>query len=297
MKSFMKFSPIFITLLIGQFSSAQLSDNLYVNGGILSSNSVTDVYQFNAGFSVPIFKNEKNSFSLGFDYKYTNYSFVDEDVPFSFDQLEQFYTYTPTLKYAHAFSNKWSLIIKGGGQLATNYDTNDFKDSYYFNGTILVRKTDSTTNSSWTFGATYNPQYGFRTPIPVIAYTKQATERWSYQIGIPEMYTKYIVGKAHTFSAFAKLDGFMGTFNDNLEIRTESYEDTGILRQTYVLAGFGYDLNLWKNSKLQLKAGKTFYNDLSILDPENNEVYNFDIEDSFYINLGINWTIPNKLLD
>ncbi|GLB52003.1 hypothetical protein NBRC110019_10420 [Neptunitalea chrysea] len=293
----MKILSFVIALCLCQISLAQLSDGMYANAGMLSGGNVADISKVNAGANIPLFKNDNNSFSVGFDYQLINFDYVDEDVPYATDQIEEFYTFGPSLKYARAFGNQWNFIVKAGGMISSNYKTDNLDDSYFYNGTIVVRKVDTTANATITFGATYNPQYGLSSPIPVITYAKKVNEKMSYQIGVPQMYFRYHVGKVHTFSAFAKLDGFMGTFNDDLEIKTENFEDTGILRQTTVLAGLGYNLKLWKNGSATLKAGKTLYNNMSIWDMDQNEVYDFDIDNSFYINVGINWNIPNKLLD
>lgn len=293
----MKLSPLLIALCIGNLALSQVPDNIYAEGEVLPGNNITDVSKLKAGLSLPLIKNENNSLSIGGDYQYTQYDYIDKDIPYETSEIERFYMVSASLKYAHTLGNQWSFTALVEGQLSPSYSNITRKENYFVNGTLLLRKIDTIKNSIWSFGVIYDHQYGFNTPIPAISYYKEASEKWSYKIGVPEMETHYKAGKSHDFSAFAKLDGFMGAFNEDLEISRANFDGTGILRQTTVIGGLGYSLKLWGNSSLDLKGGYTLYNNLSVTDYDYHDIYNFDIKNYFYFHAGIKVLIPNKLLD
>ncbi|OEI80221.1 hypothetical protein AST99_10565 [Formosa algae] len=71
-------------------------------------------------------------------------------------------------------------------------------------------------------------------------------------------------------------------------------EYSGTLRQTSVLLGLGYNFNFLKNFKATLNGGYSVYNSLQLQDYDNEEIYDFEIPNSFYLNVGVKYIFKSK---
>ncbi|MDC6365272.1 MULTISPECIES: DUF6268 family outer membrane beta-barrel protein [Flavobacteriaceae] len=287
----------FLAIFSVTCTMAQFSDEIKFEQDLLSGSNVANINKTKVGVGFPLFKTETYSLSIGGDCQATNINYVDADVPFTTEEIENFQTFSGSLKFAHKLGDKWGLILKGETQLSSNFDNDMSGDDIFYNGSLIFRRTNEENNTVWKIGAVYDHQYGLDIPIPWISYSKQVNEQFGYQIGMPEMYATYNLGKSHQFNAFAKLDGFMGSFNDEMEIKVSDFEDVGILRQTSVVSGLGYRLNFLENLSLNVDAGFSLYNNMTVEDYDGSEIYDFDYKNGFYGTIGIRYRFSNKLLD
>ncbi|MAU17774.1 MAG: hypothetical protein CMH46_19790 [Muricauda sp.] len=293
----MKKVVLILAILHFGFSMAQSSDEIGFEQGLFSGSNVATINKTKFVVGFPLLKTDSYSLSLGGDYQATNIEYVDADVPFTTEMIEHFNMFSGSLKFAHALPDNWSVVLTGEGQISSNFENDMGGDDVFYNGSLIFRNTDVENNSIWKIGVIYDHQYGIDTPIPWVTYSKQVTEKFGYQLGIPEMYATYNVGQSHQFTAFAKLDGFMGSFNDEMEVKVSDFEDTGILRQTSVVSGLGYQFNFLGNFSLNIDAGFSLYNNMTVEDYDGNEIYDFDYNNGFYGTIGVKYRFNNKLLD
>ncbi|MCK0161328.1 DUF6268 family outer membrane beta-barrel protein [Allomuricauda sp. F6463D] len=293
----MKKVALIMAVLSSGLSMAQISDEIGFEQGLFSGSNVAKINKTKFVVGFPLFKTDRYSLSLGGAYQATNIEYVDVDVPFTTEMIEDFNMFSGSLKFAHALADSWSVILTGEGQISSNFDNDMGGDDVFYNGSLIFRNTDVENNTVWKIGAIYDHQYGLDTPIPWVTYSKQLTEKFGYQIGFPEMYANYNLGLCHQFSAFAKLDGFMGSFNDEMEVKVSDFDDTGILRQTSVVSGLGYSFNFLDNFSLNIDAGFSLYNNMTVEDYDGNEIYDFDYNNGFYGTIGIKYRFNNKHLD
>lgn len=293
----MKKVALILAILSSGLSMAQTSDEIGFEQGLFSGSNVATINKTKFVVGFPLLKTDSYSLSLGGDYQATNIEYVDADVPFTTEMIEHFNMFSGSLKFAHALADNWSVILTGEGQISSNFENDMGSDDVFYNGSLIFRNTDVENNTVWKIGAIYDHQYGLDTPIPWVTYSKQVTEKFGYQIGFPEMYAKYNLGLSHQFRAFAKLDGFMGSFNDEMEVKVSDFEETGILRQTSVVSGLGYSFNFLDNFSLHIDAGFSLYNNMTVEDYNGNEIYDFDYNNGFYGTIGIKYRFNNKHLD
>ena len=286
---------LILMLVIGaSMAYAQEADGIYVKSEFLPSSDVSSVTKLEAGLNYPIINTEKNKLSIGGKVQSVNFDFIDEDVPFETGEIDNFKSFSLKLNYQHSLSDSWAFNLMGESQVSSNFSENEIKsEDLFFNGLITFEKYSEANNSIWTFGAVYDIKYGLNYPIPVISYTKRIDENWAYKIGVPDSRVKWSFAEKHEVEGFATLSGFTGNLNDVLEVYKDDY--TGMLTQTSAILGLGYKLELWKNFDVALDGGFTVYNSLQFTDYNNDEVYDFDIPNSFYINVGLKYSFESKL--
>ncbi|SHI99531.1 DUF6268 family outer membrane beta-barrel protein [Pseudozobellia thermophila] len=289
----MKKALIFLSVLASGMAYAQETDGVYVDAQLLPGSDVGSVLKLEAGLTVPLINTAKEKLTLGGKVQQTAFDFVDKDVPFETDQIENFNSFGIKFTYQRNLSDTWALNLMGETQIASNFDENEIKtDDIFFNGLLTFDRYNDENNSMWTFGAAYDIRYGLYYPIPVLAYTKRMDEAWAYKLGVPDSRVKYSVGGNHEFEGFATLTGFTGNINDDIDIYKQEY--TGTLRQTNVLLGLGYTLRFWDRFKATLEGGYTAYNQMQVRDYDNELIYDFEMPNSFYLNVGLKYTFDSK---
>lgn len=282
-----------LVLMTASWALAQEADGLYIDSEFLPAEEVGSRLKLEAGIAVPIIHTEKEKLTLNGMVQNTGFDFVDKDVPFETDQIESFNSFSLGFAYRRSLGNTWGLYVMGESQVASNFDENEVEtDDIFFNAMVTFDKYNEENNTLWTFGAAYDIKYGLYYPIPVIAYTKRINETWAYKLGVPDARVKYTLGENHNFEGFATLTGFTGNINDDIDIYKEDY--TGTLRQTNVVLGLGYNVGFWNHFKATVKGGYTAYNRMQVQNYDHDEIYDFEMPNSFYLNVGLKYTFDNK---
>lgn len=270
---------------------SQETGSVYFSSELLPSSDVGTVAKNSIGFEIPIKnRNKKESISVIGEYQNSNINFVDADVPFETDQIENFHTFTLGLLYNRILKNGWGYTFKVAPQISSNYDEQEFdSNDILINGSVVFDKLNEEKQTMWSFGAEYDTQNGLNFPIPVIAYTKRLNEKLAYKIGFPDSRAKWTLNNNNNIEAFTTLDGLSSNINDDIDIYKEDY--TGTLKHTYLVGGLGYNLTFLKNFELNAKAGYSGFNTMKVQDYDNNEIYDFDIKNSLYFNLGVKFNL------
>ena len=285
---------LIVLLLIGvNITYAQEVDGIYLNSEFLPGTDVTDVTKLEAGLDFPLLNTSKEKLTFGGKIQSISYDFVDLDVPFETDEIESFKSFSFKLAYQRALGEDWALSLMAESQVSSNFDENEIKiEDLFFNAKATLQKFNSENNSLWTFGAAYDIKYGLNYPIPVISYTKRLDETWAYKIGFPDARVKFSLSENHNFEGFAILNGFSGNINDGVDVYKVEY--SGVLRQTSYVLGLSYNIAFLKNFEASLSGGYSLYNNMQIQDYDSNEVYDFEISNSGYLNFGVKYKLKNK---
>ena len=291
----MKRFSIVLLLMFGSFIYAQEANTIYFNNEFLPNSEVGDVSKTTIGVDIPVINsNDKESFSVGASYQSTNLTYVDRDVPFETYQIEGFHTFALKLQYNRILKNNWGVTLMAQSQISSNFDEMDFSEKdLFFNGALIFDKLNEEKGSMWSFGVINDAQYGLYFPIPTVSYTKRINDSWAYKLGVPDSRVKWTWNKNSSFEAFTALDGFTGNINDDIEIYKEDY--LGTLRQTSVVSGLEYNFNFWRNFQLYAKGGYTLYNHMEVQGYDNEEVYDFNMVNGWYFNVGMSYNLGKKV--
>ena len=291
----MKRFSIVLLLTFGSFIYAQEANTIYFNNEFLPNSEVGDVSKTTIGVDIPVINsNDKESFSVGASYQSTNLTYVDRDVPFETYQIEGFHTFALKLQYNRILKNNWGVTLMAQSQISSNFDEMDFSEKdLFFNGALIFDKLNEEKGSMWSFGVINDAQYGLYFPIPTVSYTKRINDSWAYKLGVPDSRVKWTWNKNSSFEAFTALDGFTGNINDDIEIYKEDY--LGTLRQTSVVSGLEYNFNFWRNFQLNAKGGYTLYNHMEVQGYDNEEIYDFNMVNGWYFNVGMSYNLGKKV--
>ncbi|MCK0146709.1 DUF6268 family outer membrane beta-barrel protein [Arenibacter sp. F26102] len=291
----MKRFSFVLLLTLGSAIYAQEANTIYFNNEFFPNSEVGDVSKTTIGVDIPVINSyDKESFSVGASYQSTNLSYVDKDVPFETDQIEGFHTFALKLQYNRLLKNNWGITLMAQSQISSNFDEMDFSEKdLFFNGALIFDKLNEEKRSMWSFGVINDAQYGLYFPIPTVSYTKRINDFWAYKLGVPDSRVKWTWNKNSNFEAFAALDGFSGNINDDIEIYKEDY--VGTLRQTSVVSGLAYNFNFWRNFQLNAKSGYTLYNHMEVQNYDNEEIYDFDLANGWYFNVGMSYKLGKKV--
>lgn len=285
-----------LLLFMVSWSYAQETDNIYIQSEFFPSYDVANIYRLKAGLDIPVINNLTEKFTVGGKLQNTSFSFVDEDVPFETDEIETFNSFSLRFTYERNLRNDWRIFAMQESEVSSNFrDDNIASDDLFFNAMLTLSKYNGRDNSLLTFGAAYDIKYGLYYPIPIISYARRINDNWAYKIGVPDSRVKYSLGKSHHFEGFATLTGFTGNINDELEVYKEDY--SGTLRQTSVLLGLGYNVDFWEKLTATVQGGYTAYNRMQIQDYSDDEIYDFDMSNSFYFNVGLKYNFANMTND
>ncbi len=282
---------IIVILCTISLGFSQEKGSIYFSSELLPSTDIGTLAKNSIGFNIPI-KNtiNKESISLFGEYQNSNIDFIDADVPFETNQIENFQTFTLGLLYNRILKNGWGYSITIAPQLSSNYDEQEFNnEDIFINGSFIIEKLHKEKQSMWSFGAAYDSQNGLNYPIPVLAYTKRINDAFAYKIGFPDSRAKWTLNKNNNIEAFSTLDGLSSNINDDVDIYKEDY--TGTFKQTYYITGLGYNLTFLKNFELNGKAGYSAYNSMKVQDYDTNKIYDFEAKNSFYFNLGLKFNL------
>ena len=289
----MKKVLILLVLIAVNWSYAQDTDDIYVNSEFFPSSDIASQVKLEAGIAIPLVNTNREKLTIGGKIQNSSFSFVDRNVPFETDQIEDFNSFSLKFKYQRNLGNDWYVNLMGESQVSSNFDEQQItSDDIFFNALVTLNKYSEEKNSMWTVGAVYDIQYGLYHPIPIIAYTKRINDAWAYKIGAPDSRVKWSLGENHDFEGFASLTGFTSNINDGIEVYKEDY--TGTLRQTSFLIGLGYNFTFWDNFKATVTGGYTVYNRMQIQDYNNDEVYDFEMTNSSYLNVGLKYSFKNN---
>ncbi|WP_324026394.1 DUF6268 family outer membrane beta-barrel protein [Maribacter sp. BPC-D8] len=292
----MKKVSIFLMLVMVSWVYGQETDDIYIQSEFLPSSNVTDIFKLKAGLAIPLINTTTEKFTVGGKLENTTLSYIDDDVPFETDEIETFNSFSIRFTYQRNLSEDWSIFAMQESQISSNFrNDNIVSDDIFFNAMLTLSKYNGGDNSMLTFGAAYDIKYGLYYPIPVISYARRLNDNWAYKVGVPDSRVKYTLAENHDFEGFATLSGFTGNINDEVEVYKEDY--SGTLRQTSVLVGLGYNVGLWDKFTATAQGGYTAYNRMQIKDYSNNEIYDFDMSNSFYFNVGVKYTFTNKTND
>ncbi|MRI00065.1 hypothetical protein GH721_05890 [Kriegella sp. EG-1] len=282
-----------LVIVVTNWSYSQETDDIYINSELLPDSEIGSLLKLEVGAAIPIVNTSKEKVTIGGKIQNTSIEYVDKNVPFETDQIENFNSFSLKFTYQRSLNDNWALNVMGESQVASNFDRSEINaEDVFFNAMISLDKYNEEQNSIWTFGATYDIKYGLYFPIPIIAYTKRINEAWAYKIGLPESRVKWSFAENHNLVGFATLTGFTGNLNDEIEVYKEDY--TGVLRQTSFVLGLGYEFSIMQKFKATLRGGHTVYNRMQLQNYNNDEIYDFDMANSFYVNVGVKFTFDNK---
>ncbi|WP_340063759.1 DUF6268 family outer membrane beta-barrel protein [Ascidiimonas aurantiaca] len=213
---------------------------------------------------------------------YTNVS-IDFKTEYSFDtaELGNFHIIEYTFGYTFPMNTRWRFTAQLNPAIASNLRASLGFDDLAINGSIIfIRSLEGPKKNRLTLGLAYSQTSGIPFPLPFITYFREITQNLSYTIGVPITKFKYYLGRRrNSVEGFLRLSGFFSNLSNPVAVNGQ--EATAI-NLSGIVAGIGYDRYIGKRFNLFFKAGYFFRDQLQLNDENRDEIFDFNLSDTFY---------------
>ncbi len=256
-------------------------------------NSDNSFRRFRAQAAFPIrLKKEGTYLVPGIEYRNVEFKYEDPENFDTFD-LDRFQSATFTLGYTFKMNEFWRFGAEGGVKIASNFSESYIEsDDLIYTGAVYFLKMKNAYR--WILGLKYSTTTGFPFPLPIINYSKELNDSWSFMVGTPKSNLKYYFNDRHAMQAFITLDGFFANVQRNFDIAPRNPENNQIaesMSMTILLSGLGYEFGFTDHFKFYIYGGHTLLNDIRLRDADRNNIYTINDTNTFYGRSGLKFTI------
>ncbi|MFI1773232.1 DUF6268 family outer membrane beta-barrel protein [Thalassobellus citreus] len=275
-------------------SFAQLKEHMFSFNYSLApiGGDEVDFYKTDLKANIPVkLKKGKIINSIGFDYYQLNYT---NDYSFATANLTEFYNISYGLNYIYPISNTVSISAKAEVSIASNLINTVSSDDLLLLGDIFLSKKigGETGKGSLIVGASYNVITGKPNVLPIVSYTKQVNNKFSYSIGYPKTYANYKMSPVSSLKSFLSIDGVYANLNSLTYVNTmteankASFTTTSLgLEYDYIMDGF------WS---ISFKGGYSVSNKYTLLNNNDDEVFDFNTVSKPFLSAGIKFNLKSK---
>lgn len=278
-----------IIISVANKTYSQTDDNMFLFNYTLAPIG-NDGIEFNkTNFAVNIPVALKKGFltnNLGFNYYKVQYK---NDYSFSVENLTKFYDIYYGLSYTYPISSDWVL----NGQLKTSIVSNladaiDFDDLYLSGEVSVTRKINADEKPALLkVGVMYSAITGQPSVLPVMSYTKQVNEKFTYCIGFPKAFAEYKINENSSLNSFLMLEGFNANLANSLFINNSNEVSKASFSSTSL--GIEYNHRMDNSWIISFKTGYSLYNNYRLKDSEDNEFFDFNTKSRPFFSTGIKY--------
>ncbi|NER15458.1 hypothetical protein GWK08_18535 [Leptobacterium flavescens] len=286
---YFRFSHALICFVCMGFSFAGFSQVSDLGGidytGIFGKDDDPNFGRVRVWLNIPTKLNDREHYLVnGVRYSNAKITF-NQDYGFDTSDLEEFHALEYTLGYTFPLNEKWRFTAQFSPTIASNLANKlTFDDIIYSGGIILIRTLNNEKKSRLSVGLTYNQTIGIPAPIPFVTYWREVNEHFTYTVGVPISKVKYFFNnKKSSLEAFARLDGYFANLSNDIQVNGTNAEKISL---SQVVTGIGFDKYYGKRLNFFVKAGYLLRNSLRLNENISDEVFNFDLSNSFYFRGG-----------
>lgn len=247
-----------------------------------------DFYKADFKASIPI-KLKKGLLinNFGVDFHELNYG---KDYSFSTTNLSKFNDLSYGLKYIYPFADTWKINTLAEASLVSNSTSNIKGDDLFFGGEISVTKQFGADDISGTltFGASYNTITGKPRFLPTIIYSKQVSNKLSYGIGFPKTYIEYKINDLSTLTSMLSTDGVYSNLSTPILVSTIRANKASFTTTSLTIE---YHYKMDDNWAILFKGGYLLSNKYTLLNSENNKVFDFNTTPKPIFSAGLKFNI------
>ncbi|TXD82072.1 hypothetical protein ESY86_17545 [Subsaximicrobium wynnwilliamsii] len=271
---------------------AQTSDLFraeYLN--VPNNNTGNSVSRFRTLFQLPLEFKKDNFIIIGGEYRYTKLDLQD-DLPFSIDDLNAVQRIEGSLGYLHKTQGDWYYAAKAAVRLQSNFETKLRSDDYIYAANVFFIR-DRTKRKDGIpdrliMGLEYTTTPGRNFPLPILNYYREFHPDWTYTLGVPKTNLRYKFDKTNHVQAFLTLDNFFANIQGNKEVNGKIAEN---ISMTTVLAGLGYEHYFTDHIMYYGYAAYTISNDFRLRNNKRDDIYTIEEKNTLYFRTGIKFKI------
>ncbi|MBQ4819429.1 DUF6268 family outer membrane beta-barrel protein [Aquimarina sp. MMG016] len=249
-------------------------------------------YQVNAGYRTKL---PNGMLSYGLSYTYHEFMYATSTVPFDPYSYENLHVISTNLFYQHTITNSWYINLMMSPTIQSNLEDGISNEDIIINAMITGSKKWGNANnfSILNFGAGYGTQFGRPRIIPVISF-RYKINKWNYFIGFPESGITYQPNIRHKVSANAFFNGVFGNISSQVTFPDIGTHTNTKLQYNTLDIGVAYKYRIQPNWTTVIRAGYSPWNELKILDQNNNDIYDFEADSSIFISMGLKFNLNKR---
>ncbi|GAA4274507.1 DUF6268 family outer membrane beta-barrel protein [Aquimarina gracilis] len=230
---------------------------------------------------------------LGIFYDYHEFTYTNASLNFDTGPYVDFHTIKTKLFFKYFIDTSWSANVMFAPLLSSNFEESISSEDVILSSAITLSKSWKTKAGSalLTFGVGYGPAFGKPQLIPVVSFKSKIDETWSYSLGSPKTTINYRINPRHSVSAVVGFNGLFGNVSSTTNIPEIGLIDNTKLQYNSLDTGINYLYRIQPNWTTIVKLGYSPWNQLKILDNENNEIYDFEPNGSVFISMGLKYNL------
>lgn len=239
------------------------------------------------GIDLTIPQRLKSKDFLFHSIKYSNLRVDYEIDPISFtsSELERFDLFSYQLMFLDIRKDRMPIMLVFSPTLSSNFEEDiEFKDIQFYGLFAFMKKYDS--GNMLQFGAMYSSSLGFPAPLPYISYNIKWDEKWTANIGFPQMKMAYQASSKNTFSVSMALTGEYMRLGKNLEISYREFNKEVVpidnVRMQNIGMQFNWEHKLNSYSRFSIGGGYTFHRSFGFYDG-NEKQKEFKLNNNLFV--------------
>ncbi|MEM7086863.1 MAG: DUF6268 family outer membrane beta-barrel protein [Bacteroidota bacterium] len=236
---------------------------------------------------------------LGFraDYSYANFQFENTNREVDVTSYEKTHNLRLNVFYLRELSKSWALNITVTPSIVSNFDRPISEDDLLFTGFLSVAKTwgDTEKFSRFTFGLGYSAAFGKPQILPMLSFFKKINANWSYSIGLPMTGVFHKLNERNYISFLVRPDGLFANNPNEVYFAKQNEVITNTkLQFISIKTGFEYKYRIQPDFNLVFSAGFIPFNELKIVDHNAEELFDFNVNSTYYISTGVRFNLNRK---
>gem|GEM_PF-1402614 len=272
-------------------SIGQSNEDLFSFNYSLSpiGNDKIDFYKTAFRVSIPVkLKKGLLTHNLAMDFYELNYG---KDYSFSTTNLSTFNDLSYGLKYTYPLADTWKFNMQAEVSFVSNSTSRINYDDLIFLGELSVTKIMGAQDNyeALTLGINYTTITGKPRLLPTIIYSKQVTDKFSYGIGFPKTYAAYKINDLSTITSLLFTEGVYSNLSAPISVSTISEANKASFTTTSLTIEYNYKMD--DNWTILFKGGYLLSNKYTLLNSENNKVFDFNTTPKPIFSAGIKFNL------
>lgn len=261
---------------IDYFNHANSDLEIDSGEGEIKMNELIATFQFASEL-----KEEKTYLLNKIQYTLFNYE-ADFEID-ALDSEKDFHAIEYTLGIVHKLPKDWKVIASVTPMLSSDFEESISSDDFLMQANALAIKR-SGPNFEYGFGLTYTTKFGDPLLLPVLRMTYKKNN-WTTLVSLPSYVSQYYNFNEKTkvgLKAAVYGNAFNATFDGNIY-----NSDVNRVVYSRITVGPEFQVKLFRDLYLNASSGVSLRNILEVQDTDLNTIGDFDIDNKFFLNVGL----------
>lgn len=245
-------------------------------------------------FSLDALKNlNSGKLELGLDYSALTFSFYNHSASLSTDSYEKIHMVQPEIGYHQGLGSKWAMSISLAPMLSSNFKNGLSDEDVIINWSVSFSKKwqNGDFPHCLTIGFGRGTVFGEPSLFPLLSLEGKIAAKWKYVLGFPYTEITYTINEQNSLSSKATMSSIYA--NNSETVTINSLENLGNTKLAYTEVDLGLEYNYRMSSGCiaVIRAGFSTANHLEILDSNDNPLFDFEVDPSPYIVMGLKYSL------